>query len=262
MKKSFFFAMVLAASTLAFVACNDKKDKEVSEDQEQKGQQDLYPASEYDGFWVSDSVLNGNDAMTHDVLMWEIINSKQILFHGQDTATWEIYKDHFFKFTFKDGYVMEAEGMTMDLEHNWFSIQFMSEKWEERVGAYDGGLTFYMYHLQKPQGDKLPVTQANLLGKWRYGYEENKMYEDGKCVSVTRFNHVGLEILDLQPSGKMVLISPPYTYDRTWELNGETIKLLSSDAYGIVELYKNYMHIAKRSIDGTSGNEQYYWRLD
>ena len=37
------------------------------------------------------------------------------------------------------------------------------------------------------------------------------------------------------------------------ELNGETIKLLSSDAYGIVELYKNYMHIAKRSIDGSDG---------
>ena len=119
-----------------------------------------------------------------------------------------------------------------------------------------------MYHLQKPQGDKLPVTQANLLGKWRYGYEENKMYTDGVCTNVTRFNHVGLEILDLQASGKMVLISPPYTYDRTWELNGETIKLLSSDSYSIVELYKNYMHIAKRSTDGTSGNEQYYWRLD
>ncbi|MBR4705792.1 MAG: hypothetical protein IKP02_09430 [Paludibacteraceae bacterium] len=35
MKKSLILAFALAASTLAFVACNDKKDKEVSEDQEQ-----------------------------------------------------------------------------------------------------------------------------------------------------------------------------------------------------------------------------------
>ncbi len=251
MKKVLFFAMALVAGALAFTSC------EKNNPNDPKDPTDQIPASEYNGIYVCDSIFDNGERYPGNV-MFEIINSEQIVFHMHDTAKWEKVDDHNILITFRDSTIIEFEILTAELERNTISF-YVAQTTSWYVGA---DWELYMYRLPEKQGDPIAITEANLIGKWRYGYEENKVWQDGKCIDVTRFNHTGLEILDLQAGGKMVIINPPYTYDNTWQLMGENIKLRSNDPYAIKEFYSNFMHIVHFNADGTSSNEQYYWRLD
>ena len=259
MRKFIFFAFALAASALAFVACDNKDQNTPNDPKEQGDPTSKYPASMYDGYYVCDSIFNEKGEKESGNVMFEILNSKQVVFHSHDTATWEIIKDHSFLITFKDSSIIELEGLVEDLEASNTISFYVAQTTSWYVQA---DYELYMYRLPKIQGEQIAVSEANLLGKWRYGYEENKVWQDGKCIDVTRFNHVGLEILDLQADGKMVIINPPYSYDRTWALNADGLIQLQSTSWYKVELYSNYMHITHFNDAGTDSNEQYYWRLD
>ena len=166
MKKILFFTIALVTGVLAFTSCegNDPKQQ--------------YPASVYDGIWVSDSLFATNGEKTTDALMWEILNSEQIVFHSGDTAKWEVFNEHFFTFTFRDGTKIEMEAMQGDEDKQRVSFSVWGENLD-RMGIWNPEITtLYMYRLPKPEGKKLPVNEANLLGKWRTTYEINTDYKN------------------------------------------------------------------------------------
>ena len=262
MRKFFIFAIALVASVLAFTSCegNDPKQQ--------------YPASVYDGIWVSDSLFTDNSEKTTDALMWEILNSKQIVFHSGDTATWEIHDDHFFTFTFNDGVTIEMEAMDGDEEKQRVSFYVWGENLD-RMGIWNPEISgLYMYCLPKPEGKQLPVNEANILGKWRTTYEINSSYNSaGKLDGETKFYH-GWEIWDIQANGVATAINDPYTYNGWWALDGEKLALytgdkpatLKPDYFRHVELYSNFMHITHYTYreDGvtlSSSNQQFYYRV-
>ncbi|MBQ3998977.1 MAG: hypothetical protein II644_06515 [Paludibacteraceae bacterium] len=261
MRKSFFFALALVAGALAFTSCegNDPKQQ--------------YPASVYDGIWVSDSLFTDNGEKTNDALMWEILNSEQIVFHSGDTAKWEVHDDHFFTFTFRDGVQIEMEAMDGDEEKQRVSFYVWGENLD-RMGIWNPEISgLYMYRLPKPEGNKLPVTEANLLGKWRTTYEINSSYDtEGNKNGETKFYH-GYEIWDIQANGVATSYSDPYSYDGWWALDGDKLALytghkpadLKPDYFRNVELYSNFMHIIHYTYreDGTlyNSNQQFLYRV-
>ena len=264
MKKVLFFAIALVASALTFTACDpNNPDQPI-------------PASEYDGIWVSDSILNENGENTNNALFVEVLNAQQVRFHSGFEATYVIEREHFFTLTFPDS--VRIYGEIMFGEENWVCVDI----WSEEEGMLDhiglwGGVSWarlFMYHLPQPEGNKLPVNEANILGKWRTTYEINASYdEDGKKTDETKFYH-GYEIWDIQANGVATAYSDPYSYDGWWALDGDKLALYSGqkpaslkpDYFRNVELYSNFMHITHYTYreDGvtlSSSNQQFYYRV-
>ena len=261
MRKFLFFALVLVVGAMAFTSCegNDPKQQ--------------YPASVYDGIWVSDSLFTDNSEKTTDALMWEILNSKQIVFHSGDTATWEVHDDHFFTFTFNDGVTIEMEAMDGDEEKQRVSFYVWGENLD-RMGIWNPEISgLFMYRLPKPEGKQLAVNETNILGKWRTTYEINTDYGADGTGYETKFYH-GWEIWDIQANGVATAINDPYTYNGWWALDGDKLALstgdkpatLKPDYFRHVELYSNFMHITHYTYreDGvtlSSSNQQFYYRV-
>ena len=146
MRKVLFFAF--AALALVFTACDkNNPDQPV-------------PSSKYDGIWVSDSILNDNSENIHEAVFVEVLNSKQVLFHGQEVATYEIYNEHFFTITFSDS--VKVEGEIMDGEDEHVGVYVWGQL--DHIGIWSGveEANLFMYHLPQPQGSKLPVTLLSL----------------------------------------------------------------------------------------------------
>jgi hypothetical protein len=264
MRKFFFFALALIVSAMAITSCdgNDPKQK--------------YPASVYDGVWISDSIEADNGAVPGGFVMWEILNSQEILFHGEDTAKWDVRDDHFFIFTFSDGATIELEAMVGE-EDTEQVLFYIYDGDPARIGVWqDDVYNLYMHRLPKPTGKDLPVTEANILGKWRFAYEENGSYDaSGKRVSATRFNHVGYEQWEILTQGKAITHNISYDYEEWYLL--ENGKILKGNANSKPEQYKpedwynvqvqsNYLHLTRYSYDSngkiTGDNQQFYFRLD
>ena len=260
MRKFLFFAIALVAGALAFTACD------------KNGNNPTPPASEYDGIWVSDSILNDNSEKTDDAIYVEVLNSEQVLFHSQLLATYKIEREHFFTLFFPDS--TELYGEIMFGEDNWLCVDVWGPL--DHIGIWSGAefARLYMYHLPQPQGDKLPVTEANILGKWRTTYEINTSFDaSGNIDNETKFYH-GWEIWDIQANGVATAINDPYTYNGWWALDGEKLALytgskpatISPDSYRNVELYSNFMHITHITyrddhITPYSSNQQFFYRV-
>lgn len=263
MRKSFLFAAMFAALTLAFTACENKGNDPTQQ----------YPASVYDGIWVSDSLCTDNDEKTLDALMWEILNSEQIVFHSGDTAKWELKNDHFFTFTFSDGVTIEMEAMQGDEANQRVSFLVWGENLD-RMGIWNPEVSLlYMYRLPKPEGKMLAVNEANILGKWRTSYEINISHgADGQGYD-TKF-YQGYEIWDIQAGGVATDYSGPYSYNGWWALDGDKIAIytgqkpasLKSDYFSTVELYSNHMHIIDYIYDSegklTGKNQRFWYRYE
>ena len=265
MKKLLFFA--LAALTLSFIAC-DQKDKQKDEPNDKTQKEDIIPASEYDGVYVSDSIMDNGDLYPHHTF-WTVLNSEEVEIHGWGVCKWKA-EDHFFT-------------ITID-EEKKISLELMFEPVDNKFVFYvgEGGVylnvpedaMLYMQRLPQPEGNKLPVNEANILGKWRTTYEINASYdESGKKVDETKFYH-GWQIWDIQADGVATAYSDPYSYDGWWALDGEKLALytgakpatMKPNYFYQVELYSNYMHLISYTYreDGqtlSSSNEQFLYRV-
>ena len=269
MKKYLFMAFALMVGAWAFTACNDK-DKNNPTDENNNGNNEVPQISAT--IWVSDSILDENGKPIQEAIMVEILNDKQVLFHGQDTATYVVFKEHFFTITYKDE--VKIDGEVMFGEGNWVCVDVNGEKLDH-IGIWSGAqfARLYMYKLPQPEGNKLPVNEANLLGNWRTTYEINTSYDnEGKNGIETKFYH-DWQIWDIQANGVAKAISAPYSYDGWWALDGDKLALytgkkpaeLKADNFRQVELYSNFMHIIHFTYrqDGTlySSNQQFLYRM-
>lgn len=266
MKKFLFFAFALVAGALAFTSCDPNNPNDPKDPTEQ------IPASEYDGIWVSDSILNDNMEKTTDAIYVEVLNAEQVLFHSQMIATYKIEREHFFTLYFPDS--TEIHGEIMFGEDNWLCVDIFGPL--QNVGIWSGAefARLYMYHLPQPEGDKLPVTEANILGKWRTTYEINSMFDNaGNKDGETKFYH-GWQIWDIQANGVATAYSNPYSYNGWWALDGDKLALyngtkpatMNPDYFRQVELYSNFMHITHITyrddhITPSGSNEQFLYRV-
>ena len=265
MKKTFFFAALMAAMTLAFTACNKNNGNTPDEPSDQPEPE---TTSRYDGIWVSDSILDDTDLYPHG-LMWEVVNDKEVIFHGLEKATWSI-EDHFITVTLpNDMGAIELEEMIYDEESQTASFYVMSGA--DLLGVPADAM-LYMYRLPKPQGDNLPLNEANILGKWRTSYEINTSYnEAGQPEDATRFYH-NYSIWEIKANGEAVSYSNPYSYDGWWVIEdgklalytGEKPATMKPDYFATVELKSNYLHLTRYSYNEagkiTSTNEQFLYR--
>lgn len=262
MKKTFFFAALMAAMTLAFTACNKNNGGNTPDEPS-----DPETLSRYDGIWVSDSILDDTDLYPHG-LMWEVVNDKEVIFHGQEKATWSI-EDHFITVTLpNDMGTIELEEMIYDEESQTASFYVMSGAALLNVPE---DAMLYMYRLPKPKGDNLPLTEANILGKWRTTYEINTAYEDGEPVDATLFYRY-YSVWEIKANGVAISYSDPYSYDGWWVIDNGKLALYTGDKpatmkpdyFATIELKSNYMHMTRYSYneDGkiTSTNEQFLYR--
>ena len=257
MKKFFIFAF--AALTLTFVAC-------------EKGNNDpddLIPASEYDGLYVSDSIQDGNGDLYPHQTFWTILNSEEIEIHGFGVCKW-IVKDHFFTITIDSAKTIKLELMYEPVDNKF--VFYVGEGGVYLNVPEDAML--YMQRMSQPEGDKLPVNEANLLGKWRTTYEINTSYNsEGKIDSETKFYH-GWSIWEIKANGVAKSYSDPYTYDGWWALSEEKLALytgttpatMKPEYFGNVQLYSNYMHLTYYgySADGqalVSSNQKFLYRV-
>lgn len=268
MKKTFFFAAtIFAAMTLAFTACDKKDNGNTPEDPTETPDTPVV-SSRYDGIWVSDSILDDTDKYPHAV-MWEVVNDKEVQLHGWGKATWSI-EDHFITITLPEEMgKIELEEMIYDEEAQTASFYVMSGATLLNVPE---DAMLYMYRLPQPQGENLPVNEANILGKWRTTYEINAEYDaDGKRVSETRFYH-DYSIWEIKANGAAVSYSDPYSYEGWWVLDdgklalytGEKPATMKADYFFNVELKSNYMHLTRYNYNEagkiTSSNEQFLYR--
>ena len=263
MKKTFFFAALLAAASLAFTACNKNNDGNKPDEPQNPETQSLY-----EGIWVSDSILDGTDLYPHAV-MWEVLNDHEIMLHGWGKCVWQ----------------MQEEALMVVVVSNGSQLSMIQTDYnkETRTAVYQvvGGATLlnvpedamlYMYRLPQPEGNNLPVTEANILGKWRTTYEVNADYDaDGNRVDETRFYH-DYSIWEIKANGAAVSYSDPYSYDGWWVLDdgklalytGEKPATMKADYFFNVELKSNYMHLTRYNYNEagkiTSSNEQFFYR--
>ncbi len=259
MKKYLFFA--LTALSLTFVACN-KDDKKNDEPKQ------TIPTSAYEGTYVSDSIQDGNGDLYPHHTFWTVLNDKQVEIHGWGVCTW-VVEDHFFT-------------ITIDTDKKIF-LELMFEPVNDKLVFYVGeGGTYlnvpddamlYMRRLPQPQGSKLAVTEANILGKWRTTYEINSTYnESGQKDSETKFYH-SWSIWDIQANGVATAYDDPYSYNGWWVIDDEKLALyvgakpatIVPDLFRTVELYSNFMHLIDNSYDSKgklhSTNEQFYYKV-
>ncbi len=280
MRKSFLFALALTVSALAFVSCDNKDNNTPNDPKEQKNpdtpDQPIIPASEYDGIWVSDSILNEGGVKGNGAIYVEVLNAQQVRFHGGFEATYEIFNEHFFTLTFPDS--IRIHGEIMFGEDEWVCVDIWSEEEAklDHIGLWNGEswARLFMYHLPAPEGDKLPVNEANILGKWRTTYEINASYNsEGKLDDETKFYH-DYQIWDIQANGIATAYSDPYSYEGWWALDGDKLALytgkkpadMNPDYFRQVELYSNFMHIIHYTYreDGVtlySSNQQFLYRV-
>lgn len=266
MKKTFFFAAtIIAAMTLAFTACNKNNGNTPDAPSEPSVPE---TTSRYDGIWVSDSILDDTDKYPHAV-MWEVVNDKEVQLHGWGKAAWSI-EDHFITITLPEEMgKIELEEMIYDEEAQTASFYVMSGATLLNVPE---DAMLYMYRLPKPQGDNLPLNEANILGKWRTSYEINTSYnEAGQPVDATRFYHY-YSIWEIKANGVAVSYSDPYSYNGWWVIEdgklalytGEKPATMKPDYFAAVELKSNYMHLTRTNYNEagkiTSTNEQFLYR--
>lgn len=274
MKKTFLFALTLAASVWAFTACEgDKKSgaEDKTENNGNNGNEGNTPAASYATIWVSDSIQDENENPINEAVFVEIINDKQVLFHGQDTATYQVFKEHFFTITYKDE--KKIEGEVMFGEGDWVCVDVNGAL--DHIGIWSGKefARLFMYKLPKPEGQPIEVNEANILGKWRTTYEINTSYDnEGKNGYDTKFYH-GYSIWDIQANGVAKEYSGQYSSDGWWVLDGNKLALytgkkpasLKADHFRHVVLYSNFMHITHQTFrqDGTlySSNQQFFYRV-
>ncbi|MBR3407430.1 MAG: hypothetical protein IKG86_01145 [Paludibacteraceae bacterium] len=260
MKKVLFFAMALVAGVLAFTSCDPNNPSNPTGD-----------GNKYEGVWVSDSVIDANGDQYPHGAFWTILNSKEVEIHGWGTScTWE-EKDLVFTFHVgQEGFkiVMQADQDIAD-EHMALHVTEGAPYLNVPEGA-----TLYMYRLPQPQGKKLPVTEANLLGEWRTTYEINAMYDaNGQKDGETKFYH-SWQIWNFQANGVASSYSDPYTYNGWWVLDGEKLafstgtkpETMKADYFYNVELYSNYMHLISYTYreDGVTlsgSNEKFLYRV-
>ena len=262
MKKTLFFAALMAAASLAFTACN-KNNGNTPDDPS-----DPETLSRYDGIWVSDSILDDTDKYPHAV-MWEVVNDKEVQLHGWGKAVWAV-EDHFITITLQnDMGEIELEEKQYDEKAQTSSFYVMSGA--ELLNVPEDAM-LYMCRLPQPKGDDMTVNEANIVGKWRTTYEINAEYDaEGKRVGETRFYH-DYSIWEIKANGEAVSYSDPYSYNGWWVLQdgklalytGEKPATMKADYFANVELKSNYMHLTRYNYNEagkiTSTNEQFLFR--
>ena len=251
MRKSFYL-LLLAALTVGFAACNDNDGPS------------SVPTSKYAGVWVSDSVLNDNGGHTQDVVMWEILDDSRIKLHGLGICSWKLENEHFFTFSQNENTSITLEGMELSEDQKCMDFYVYGGN-TDMLNIWDGGKNLFMYRLPQPKGNWIPVSKSAILGKWRYGYEENISYDsEFNETDRTRFNHVGLETWEFLDNGKVIVRErtlAPVTKD--WDVSSETLTIDNLQSY-YVALKSNYMCLRTFNTQPPFlvTNEQFFFRMD
>lgn len=155
MKKFFVFAIALVASVLAFTSCDGNNPSNPGE----------YNAADYVGTrWRIDSVFYNNQAAPHPYVIVRFISESQAVLDGVDTTTWSI----------KDGalnirrYDYEEMGSYKIVEANKTFAHLIGSD-----GVKDE-LHIYASIIPEAEGENLPLTAENIIGKWRGDYYVNR----------------------------------------------------------------------------------------
>ncbi|MBR4705795.1 MAG: hypothetical protein IKP02_09445 [Paludibacteraceae bacterium] len=245
MRKTFFFAMVLAASTLAFVACNDKKDKEVSEDQEQQYQvtiEDLLNTE-----WRIDSVYAGGAKQRPPHGLLRVISKENATFNG-DTAA----------FALKEGKVVFRD--------NEYSLAAAAKGFAHVKSSM--GQDIYLCQLPKLDMENLILEpkSEDFVGTWKLAYykydyhpkEGKSQYREGSdpWVETWEFKADGSAVYHDTFSGESKSGSWKWDFGLSFVKNpAEGTVIKEGEGITVQPLTKDWMGIL-RSPDGF---QYYYW---
>ena len=210
MKKSFFFAMVFAASTLAFVACNDKKDKEVSEDQEQTtiDIKDLIGSR-----WRVDSVLIAGEQQPNQMSdVFKLVSESSFIRLDN--------KEDLIPISVKDKKATVGENfwgheMTFDIiEATQEFIRLSSTTSVDNDGdgipEKEAPLKITIGRIPDSNGEKVELTKEAIIGQWKADYYwEFGTYTSGGTWDrlLVSYNFHGLDMWTFNADGTCTMVN-------------------------------------------------------
>lgn len=271
MKKSFFFA--LAAFALTFVACENKT---LNEPMDPTTQDSIvtpgdYDAKDYIGTrWRIDSVYVNDIPSPHPYVIVRFISETQAVLDGEDTTTWSI----------KDGAINirrydyeEMQSYKIMEANKTFAHLFGSDGVKEE-------LNIYASIIPEAEGDSLPLTAENIIGKWRGDYyvssgryigNDSYWHEYYSMTSSVQYH--GLDIWEFFADGTLTYTNmldkalsgdsyQPHT--GFWEIKDgqfayqyDVDRLYDGFYFNVEALTDNVFHIMRE--DFTATNIEYHW---
>lgn len=147
MKKSFFFAAIIAAMTFAFTACDRNNPS---------GPTNVSPANLVGTSWrVDSSHIEGKlDYIPHALI--EALTDKKVVFNGHDTTNYWIEGD-----TLYYGENQAEGSMAIIKKFDKKTAVLFFERMQAEL---------FLSIIPKPEGAALPKTAENIVGTWKSGY--------------------------------------------------------------------------------------------
>ncbi len=202
MKKILFFAFALVAGALAFTSCNGNDPKNPGE----------YDPKDYVGTqWVTDSTRTPDGLSPAPHAYIKVKSESLVEINGNDTQ----YKIEGAKMTIHVG---DENPMTLDIQSADKDHAILLMPWGDEQGNPVTAIV-YMTRIDEPKGSQLPVTEANVLGKWRLAYfvRTETYYEEGSTEpqqDIIKHGMAGVETHEFKTNGEYTVSN---SFDFMWD---------------------------------------------
>lgn len=198
MKKSIFFAALIAAITLTFVACDPKDNNtpETPSNTDTITQPTTVNPSDYIGTnWRVDSCLWQGELTSGPHPFIKVIAEDMVLWWGQDSLPIKV----------EDGKITFNEPNTDDLEGDPVSVTLTIVKADKDFVHLKSitGMEFFMARIPDPYGTPVEVTEANILGTWKWEYNYDSDIHDGVEDYRSYFTNPGVTFYTFTSDGIM-----------------------------------------------------------
>ena len=194
MKKLFFFAMAFVASVLAFTSCEKNGGNTPTDPTD-------ITAADYVGTnWRVDSChMEGQlTGVPHPFI--KVVSETVVLWWGQDTM----------EYTMKDGKIMFNLPYSEDEQGNPVSVTLTIVKADKDFAHLksDSGLEIFMARIPEPSGTPVEVTEANILGTWKWEYNYDSDIHDGVEDYHAYFTGPGVSLYTFKAGGVLSISNP------------------------------------------------------
>lgn len=223
MRKFLFFALMALA--LAFTACDPNTPSNPGENN----------LKDYYGKWYLDSVNMGGWTTSHMQTIVEFIDDNTVLIGSQDSSSYE----------YKDNIVTINRGGYKQI----FTVKSLDKNYAVLDGGDEGteACLYYFSHLPaEDSGTEMEITEANMLGKYKYIYGGYAETRDGVTTNYYTFGMGMLMFLTLQENHR-VLIEDNSTSQGYWGLDpaGKRFTWAQSSSYDDLMRDPNWQNIVK-----------------
>ena len=179
-KVSLFLATLLIVALGVCSSCSSKNDPDSNTD------------TNYIGMWRIDSVFESGQMVRPPHVLIEVKSASEVVFDGMG----------------KYGYRFEGSKLIID-EHETTDIEVISAAKPVphlRMTDLNDGTAreLYLSQIKPISGEAVSLTEANLIGVWKFDYHEQRDYHGGVLdpTSVGKNTHPGVDMWDFRAGGE------------------------------------------------------------